>query len=95
MHQDEHNDRDDPFAWVRAETMAFSKRKAKFYGTLLFFNVVAVVILAKGMPARALWPYLAQYLGQILVISAGLLFAVSGFYATALLFDWLDGRQRR
>ena len=95
MRQDEHNDRDDPYARIRAENMAFSKRKAKFWGTLLFFSVVAVVMLAKGMSARTLWPYLSQYLGQILVISAAYLFAESLFYAARLVFEWLNARQRR
>ena len=90
MRQDEHNDRDDPYARVLAETMAFYKRKAKFYGTLMFFNLVAFALMRKGMPAYALWPYL----GTILGISLVYLLAVSGFYATALLFDWLDARQR-
>ena len=91
MRQDEHNDWDDPYAQIRAETIARAKRKAKFYGILMFFSLVAVALMLKGMPAHALWPYL----GTILGISLVYLLAVSGFYATALLFDWLDARQRR
>ena len=63
MRQDEHNDRDDPFAWVLAVTMACSKRKAKFYGTLMFFSLVAFALMLKGMPAHALAPYLGTILG--------------------------------
>ena len=91
MRQDEHNDRDDPFARAIAESIAHAKRKAKFYGTLSFFNVVAVVLIAKGMPAHALAPYL----GLILASSAPLLLVLTLVHATDILVNWLEERKRR
>jgi hypothetical protein len=74
----------DPVAWARAETIAFSKRKAKRYALFLFINVIAIVLISKGMPAHALWPIA----GLPLLISFGCLFAATGFYTVALLGEY-------
>lgn len=76
--------RDDPVAWARAETVAFSKRKAKFYGALALIALVMLVLLSKGMPGHFLWPYLGPITGIALVC----LTAVAGFYALALLGEY-------
>jgi hypothetical protein len=81
MDRDNRVDRDDPVAWARAETIAFSKRKTKFYGTLAITNLVGFVLLLKGMPGHFLWPYLGPISGITLVC----LSAVAGFYAMALM----------
>ena len=80
-------DRNDPIAWARAETIAFSKRKAKFYGTLALANLVVFVLLLKGMPGHLLWPYLGPISGITLVC----LIAVAGFYAVALISERTGG----
>ena len=86
------NDRqreDDPVAWARAETIRFAKRKAKRYGILLLVNVVAIIVIAKGMPAHSLWPIL----GLPLLLCFGCLFAAAGFHSVALFGAWADGRK--
>ena len=77
-------DRHDPVAWARAETIAFSKRKAKFYGKLALANLVVFVLLLTGMPGHVLWPYLGPISGITLVCLA----AVAGFYAVALIGEY-------
>ncbi len=77
-------DRDDPVAWARAETVAFSKRKTRFYGALAFADLVVFILLLKGMPGHALWPYLGAIFGITLVC----LIAVAGFYAVALIGEY-------
>lgn len=76
--------RDDPVAWARAETIAFSKKKAKFYGALALVDLVIFVLLSKGMPGHFLWPYLGPITGITLVCLA----AVAGFYALALIGEY-------
>lgn len=78
------NRENDPVAWARAETIAFSKKKAKFWGALALANMVACALLLKGMPGHALWPYLGPILGITLVC----LTAVAGFYAFALIGEY-------
>jgi hypothetical protein len=84
MDRDKQIDRDDPVAWARAETIAFSKRKVKLYGTLALANLVVFVLLLKGMPGHVLWPYLGPISGITLVC----LSAVAGFYAVALIGEY-------
>jgi hypothetical protein len=81
---------DDPVAWARSETIAFSKKKVKFYGALAFANLVVFILLLKGMPGHALWPYLGPVFGITLVCLA----AVAGFYAVALIGEYI-GRDKR
>lgn len=84
MDRDNQLDPNDPLAWARAETIAFSKKKAKFYGALALVDLVVFVLLLKGMPGHALWPYL----GPISGISLVCLVAVAGFYAVALIGEY-------
>ncbi len=84
MGGDNQIDRDDPVAWARAETITFSKKKAKFYGALAFVNLIVFVLLLKGMPGHAWWPYLGPISGITLVCLA----AVAGFYAVALIGEY-------
>jgi hypothetical protein len=84
MDRDNQFDRNDPVAWARAETIAFSKKKAKFYGALALVDLVVFVLLLKGMPGHALWPYLGPILGITLVC----LVAVAVFYAVALIGEY-------
>jgi protein-S-isoprenylcysteine O-methyltransferase Ste14 len=89
-----HNDQlkhDDPVAWARAETIAFSKRKVKFYGALVLVNLVVLALLSKGMPGHFLWPYLGPISGITLVCLA----AVAGFYALALIDEYRYRRKPR
>ncbi len=81
--------REDTIGWARAETIQFSKRKAKRYGLLTLVNVAAIVLISKGMPAHSLW----RILGLPLLISFGCLFSATGFYSVALLGEWLDKRR--
>jgi hypothetical protein len=71
---------DDPVAWARAETIAYAKRKTKFYGILAIADLLVFVLVLKGMPAHPLWPYL----GPISGIAFVCLIAVAGFHAIAL-----------
>lgn len=83
-------DRDmDPVAWARAETIAFSKRKAKWYGLLALLNLILFVLLLKDIPAHALWPVFGPIFGVSLVC----LTAVAGFYVVALIGE-LAGRRK-
>jgi hypothetical protein len=84
MSRDNQIDRNDPVAWARAETIAFSKKKAKFYGTLALVNLVGFVLLLKGMPGHALWPYLGPISGITLVCFS----AMAGFYVVALIGEY-------
>ncbi len=84
MDRDNQIDRDDPVAWARAETIAFSKKKAKFYGALALVNLIVFVLLLKGMPGHPLWPYLGPISGITLVCLA----AVAGFYTVALIGEY-------
>lgn len=79
--------RADPVAWARAETVAFSKRKAKKYGLLALMNLVVFALTLKTMPLHAFWPFLGPPLGISLVC----LTTVAGFYAIALLGEWKTG----
>ena len=90
MERDDQIDRNDPVAWARAETIAFSKKKAKFYGALALANLVVFILLLKGMPVHILWPYLGPVFGITLVCLA----AVAGFYAVALIGEYMDGTKR-
>ena len=82
-------ERDDHVAWARAETIAFSKRKAKLYGALAFANLLAFAFVLKGMPGHILWPYLGPILGITLVC----LVAVTGFYSIALIGEYGSRRK--
>lgn len=73
-------DHDDPVAWARAETIAYARRKTKFYGILALADLFIFVLVLKRMPAHALWPYLGPISGIALVC----LIAVTGFHAIAL-----------
>jgi hypothetical protein len=84
MERDDQTDRNDPVAWARAQTIAFSKKKAKFYGALALMNLVVFILLLKGMPGHALWPYLGPISGVTLVCLA----AVAGFYTVALIGEY-------
>jgi len=84
-------DRADGVTWARAETIAFSKKKAKFWGILALANLAAFVLLLNGMPGHALWPYLGPTLGITLVC----LVALAGFYAVALIGESYRGKPHR
>ena len=73
----------DAVARARAATIAFSKKKGKFWGALALASLVAFVLLLKGMPGHKLWTYLGPELGITLVC----LIAVAGFYAVALIAE--------
>jgi hypothetical protein len=75
---------DDPVAWARAETIAHAKRKAKFYGALAVADLVIFILVLKGMPGHALWPYVGPISGIALVC----LIAVTGFHAVALIGEY-------
>lgn len=75
---------DDPVAWARAETIAFAKRKAKVYGALALADLLIFILVLKGMPGHALWPYLGPISGITLVC----LIAVAGFHAVALIGEY-------
>lgn len=79
----------DPVAWARAETIAFSKRKARRYGLLTLLNFILFVLMLKGMPAHRLWPVLGPMFGISLVC----LTAVTGFYIIALIGELVGQRQ--
>ena len=91
MERNHQVDRADGVAWARAETIAFSKKKAKFWGILALANLVTFVLLLKGMPGHTLWPYLGPALGITLVC----LIAVAGFYAVALIGELYRGKPHR
>jgi len=84
MDRENQIERDDPVAWARAETIAYSKKKARFYSALALLNLVIFVLLLKGMPGHALWPYLGPISGITLVC----LIAVAGFYGVALIGEY-------
>ena len=80
---------ENPVAWARAETAAFTKRKLKRYGIPALANAVGVGLLLKGMPAHSLWPIL----GIPLVISFACLFTPTLYFGAMLVGEWLDKKQ--
>lgn len=81
----------DAVAWAHAQTIAFSKRKLRIYGLLILTNLITFVLLLRGMPAHALWPYLGPLLGISLVCPT----AVTMFYGVALLGEKIDWHRRK
>jgi hypothetical protein len=79
----------DPLAWARAETIAFTKRKLKRYGLLALANAIAVALILKGMPGYSLWPVL----GIPLIISFACLFTPTLYFAAMLVGELLDRRR--
>ena len=89
MKKDELKDRD-LVAWARAETIAFTRKKTKFYGTVWIINLIAFSLLLNGMPAHNLAPILGLPLGILLALSS----AVALYYASWFLEEWVAARKR-
>lgn len=53
-------------------------------GLLLLLNIIAIVLISKGMPGHALWPVV----GLPLSISIDCLFAATAFYTIALIGEY-------
>ena len=78
-------------AWANAETLAFTKRKAKLWGTVALTNLVAFALMLKGMPAHALAPFLGTPVG----ISLMFVSAVAGYYGLRHLDERVRLRHRQ
>jgi len=90
MEESQHDNRhDDPVAWARAETAAFTKRKLRRYGLLTAGNVIAMALILKGMPAHGLAPMI----GLPLTISFACFFVPTLYYGAMLVGEWLDKKQ--
>jgi hypothetical protein len=81
--------REDPVAWARAETAAFTKRKLRRYGLLTLGNMAVMALILKGMPAHALAPVI----GIPLAISFACFFAPTLYHGAMLIGEWLDKKQ--
>lgn len=74
---------------ARSEDYLLVKRRARFYGWLTLFNLVAFVMVLKGMPLHSLW----QFAGPVLGISLVCISATAGRYCIMHLANSFEARK--
>jgi len=80
---------EDPVAWARAQTAAFTRRRLKRYGILALASATGVGLMLKGMPGHSLWPIL----GVPLVIVFACFFTPTLYFGAMLVGEWIDKKQ--